>query len=183
MPFDDRRMLRKINICNAKVDEGMKSFLVFLDHLVKRNIWIGAKKRKPTYFCFMIYRWLEKKDEKEKNLNTLGLISIPLLWQRVKQQLCETYIGFCPAAGFPVSLRLRCCCLRKHVPLQGTVSMLCIETYTLITIFFTLFIRIWINNSIYWLTHTPRRLNILISSLLNMQFIKVHTFGGDLAEI
>lgn len=38
MPFDDRRMLRKINIYNAKVDEGMKSFLVFLDHLVKRNI-------------------------------------------------------------------------------------------------------------------------------------------------
>lgn len=142
-----------------------------------------CQKRKPTYFCFMIYRWLEKKDEKEKNLNTLGLISIPLLWQRVKQQLCETYIGFCPAAGFPVSLRLRCCCLRKHVPLQGTVSMLCIETYTLITIFFSLFIHMWINNSIYWLTYTQRRLNILISSLLNMKFIKVHTFGGDLAEI
>lgn len=47
MPFDDRRMLRKINIYNAKVDEGMKSFLVFLDHLVKRNIWIGAKKGNP----------------------------------------------------------------------------------------------------------------------------------------
>lgn len=148
-----------------------------------RGIFELVPKKETHLLLFYDLQMAREERWKRKKLNTLGLISIPLLWQRLKQQLCETYIGFCPAAGFPVSLRLRCCSLRKHVPLQGTVSMLCIETYTLITIFFSLFIHMWINNSIYWLTYTQRRLNILIFSLLNMKFIKVHTFGGDLAEI
>lgn len=83
-----------------------------------RRIFEFLPKKDTHLLLFYDLQMAREERWKEKKLNTLGLIIIALLWQRVKQQLCETYIGFRPAAGFPVSLRLRCCCLRKHLPLQ-----------------------------------------------------------------
>lgn len=116
--FDNKWILRNTNIIHCQSWWRNGNLFGSFGSSVEEQYLNCCQNRKPTYFCFMIYRWLEKEDEKKTILNTLGLISIALLWQRVKQQLCEMHIGFHPAVCFPVSLRRRHCFLQKHLPLQ-----------------------------------------------------------------